>query len=295
MLRTEALLAFLAVAGALSAEAALACASCGSGGDDVLVLYPNEQYKTYFGLSRRGAFRTVLPDGSTGHDNGPEYKDMAVVAGGLTFAQDFFMTAGFQAVHNEAEGKHASGMGDTFVTARWTVLPQTLENPWLPQVQLLSSAKFASGKPIQEATDRRLLDAFGSGFHEFKAGADIWLAMFPIKAGVAQVFSVSLPQKYSGRLLEPGPTSRTTVTTGIGNTHAKLLIGANREARGRLKTDGEKLENSEQVNNSLFCTGSWMSTSTDELRLTLSRQAAFLKNKNTSQGNSLTLAWMHSF
>lgn len=276
---------------------AYACASCGSGGDDPLVLYPNEETKAYVGLSRATAFKNVGPGGEVVTAGGPATKDTTTVAVGRAISRRAFATVTLPYVRNARDGDSESGMGDPSVAARYTAVLPTLAEPALPQVQLVAGYKHAQAKSIHDTEDpRTLLDVFGTGFSEAKAGVDVWYGNYAAKAGVAVTALFPQERTFDGTRYQPGDGVRATASAGYGWTaRAKTTVGANREQRRALRLDGEEQADSGQLVHSAFLTQDLMPGPLDDVKLTLSRQAAFGRNVNTARSTSVSLAYTRVF
>lgn len=281
----------------LAAPRAWACASCGSGGDDPLILYPNELTKAYLGFTRTSGFRNVDKDGELSAAGGPEAKDALVIAAGRTLTPRAFVTATLPVLRNVKDGASKSAAGDPSVGGRYAFVLQSLAQPWRPQVQGVLSYKHAQARSLRESEEMKtLLDVFGTGFHEIRTGIDVWYGMTAVKAGVAHGATFYRATDFEGLRYAPGPSQRTTLATGYGWTSsAKTLIGANRERKDGLSVDGARLPDSDQLSHGVFVTQDLMVDPSSSVRLTLSRAAAFGVNKNTARSSGVTMAYARAF
>ena len=84
-----------------------------------------------------------------------------------------------------------------------------------------------------------------------------------------------------------------TITGGYGFQEAgKLVAGIVVERRGRRTSDGTAVADSEEDANNVFFGGDAALSERQSLRLTLMRAAAFGRNRNATEANGATLAWM---
>lgn len=274
-----------------------ACASCGSGGDDPLILYPNEWLKVYLGVSHQSNFKNVDSNGDFRTAGGPTSKQSLAVAGGYSFSPRSFATVTVPLQRNTRDDKSRMSVGDPSIAGRYSVLMQSFDEPYVPQVQLLLGYKFSQSRSIHESKDlKTLLDVFGNGFSEARTGVDVWFGVTPLKVGFAQTFSMPIAKTYDGVIYQPGIIYRSTFSLGyLWFDEWKVTGGINREFRDSLKASGEIVPESKQLNHSLFLTTDWMFLPNNNLRLSFSQQAAAFDNYNTSRATSLSLACMHSF
>ena len=280
----------------LNLPLAYSCASCGSGGDDPLILYPNESDKILVAAARTAGLRNIDKNGSETTAGGPTERHAFTLAYGHSFSMRSFATLTLPMLRNAREGTAKTAVGDPSFATRYTLHMASLLEPWVPQVQILAGFKPGLARSIQETQDpKSLLDVFGTGFSEVRTGLDLWLAQFDQKVGMAQTFSFPLPSKFDGTTYTPGIISRSTLTLGYQWLHdAKTLVGINREQRGELRAAGTAIPNSDQLNYSLFTTQDWLPDENSMFRLTLSQQAAFGKNKNTARSSTITFAFQRS-
>lgn len=274
-------------------SAAQACASCGSGGDDPMILYPNEKQKFYFGLGRTSGFRNVDGDGTVSTAGGPTVKETATFSYGYGFSPRSFATLTIPFARNELEGDSRTSMGDPSVATRYTVVMQSIAEPWLPQVQAVAGYKQSQATSIHDSEELKTqIDVFGTGFSEAKAGVDVWYGQSDLKVGFAHAFVFPQERSFDGLKYQPGLGQRSTASVGYGFAHAKATIGANQEVRRRMRVDGEEQVDSDQLNHSAFLTLEVMPSPLDTIRISGGRQAAFGANKSTARSNALTAAYM---
>lgn len=272
----------------------LACASCGSGGDSPLILYPNEAYKGYLGATRQTHLETVYSDGDVGKDAGPDRKDVVTTAAGLTFLTDFFATLTVPQVTNYRGGEHRTGLGDWTLEGRWAALPASMLRPSLPQIQVIAGYKAGTAPSIHETEHVHQLDVLGTGFPELKLGADFWWGQDALKFGFAEVIGFARPKTHLGMAMHPGHMSRSTATAGYGSQMGKVMVGTNLLYREKRRVDGDRIEDSETLDHGLFASGDLMMTASSSVRLTVAKSSAFGQNRNSFGARSVTLAVMGS-
>lgn len=294
-----ALIAALAIAAATisSSRSSYACASCGSGGDDPLILYPNERFKAYLGLSHANVVANINPDGSTASPGGIENKQALTLAGGVGFTPRSFATLTIPMLRNVGSNASRTAIGDASIAGRYTLVMQSIDEPLVPQVQLTYGYKHSYARSLYESRELKTqLDVFGSGFSDVRLGADIWLGMPVIKPGVALHLAKALPAKMHGVSYEPGLVTRATLSVGYMPTDMwRLTVGINRDQRDVVSVDGRELSNTEQLNHSAFVTSDYMFDLQTSLRLSLSRQAALFANANTARIDNFAAAYMFAF
>lgn len=272
----------------------LACASCGSGGDSPLILYPNERVKAYVGYNRQTHLETVYPDGSVSQDAGPDRKDVLTASFGASFLTDFFATLTQPEVTNYRAGSHRTGPGDTTLEGRWTAVPASMLSPLKPQIQVIGGYKSGYVPSIHETKDPHQLDVLGSGFPEAKLGIDFWWGQEAMKWGVAEVLGLARPKTHLGMDMHPGHMSRSTLTAGYGGAMGKVMLGTNFTYRQQRTIEGEKIDDSETVDHGAYVTGDLMIAPTASVRLSFAKSSAYGQNRNSYRARSVTLAVMGS-
>jgi hypothetical protein len=285
----------VAVFVSLQSPIAFACASCGSGGDDPLILYPNQDWRFYLGVSRSFGFKTVTSNGNLAAENAPRFKDSLTLAVAKALTSQAFVSLTVPYLQNWRDGQYKRAFGDPVLAMRWTVLPQNISAPQLPQFQLMGAYRFAQAKAQQESINEHRLDAFGQGAPETKLGLDVFQGMTDIKFGAAHSFLFPGERNLGGVSVYPGLGQRSVVTLGYGQSGlGKVLLGCSRETRNPKKLNGTEVNDSNLVDNGLFVTGDVEVSQTQVARLTLARKSAFWDNKNGSRNDAVSLAWMWS-
>ncbi len=289
---------------------ALACASCGSGGDEPLVLFPAETFKIYGGVAVTPQFESTGPDGLTLQTAGPNRRVNSTVAAGIALSPRGFFTVAQTVVTNsrtrtnnsDARKSSASksGAADPSFSGRYTVMMLQLSRPLIPQIQILGGYRPALARSIHDSSDANLLDVFGSGFDEVRVGADLWLGMLSVKTGVAMTLTESIAARRSGILLKPGTlvrltTSLTMLSTvdhfGINVQLVKLAAGVTADRRTRAAADRELVDGSEQSVNGAFISADLAALESDSVKFTVARQGVFGVVKNAVASTTWSLAW----
>jgi hypothetical protein len=276
-------------------DGALGCASCGSGGDDPLILYPNQEWRFYLGASRAFGFKTIRKDGSLGDENAPQFKDAITLAIGKAISPHAFVTFTLPYLQNWKNGTYKRAVGDPILAARWTLVPQDISLPLLPQVQFLASYRFTQARPQQEAESPYRLDVFGQGVPETKMGVDVFQGMYNFKFGAAQSFLFPGERNLGGQSTYPGFGSQTVLSFGYGVSKVgQVLTGFTRETRSNKKSNGVEIEGSSVTDNGFFVNCDAEVTTMQVARLTWSQKTPFWDSKNGSRKDSVSFAWLWS-
>ena len=281
----------------LASGRALACASCGSGGDDPLILYPWESLKVYVGFSRSEGFVPVDAAGKDGSQLAPDARNTTTISMGHTFSDRVFATVTAPYIVNKRDSYERSGWGDPMLTARYTLVSQDISMEWVPQVQVIGALRAGQATSVYDYKDPALLDVFGVGVPEGRIGVDVWHAMFDWKGGLAQTFTAPLASRESqiGEVRN-GVTLRSTATLGYGwGDTSKVIFGLNREQSTRKTIDGKPWADSDILSHSAFLTADTKLQQHTTVRLTVARTAAFGAARNTSRSDTVTMAMMRAF
>jgi hypothetical protein len=273
---------------------ALACASCGSGGGDPLILYPNEDLKFFGSFGLQKVTREVSTAGKRGEVFGPDTKYPLVLSLGARFNRRGFvtLTSGYQI--NTKEDKQGQGAIDPSFMVRYTVLSQSFDEPWIPQVQGLVGYKRSTGRSIHTSQDKDLIDITSSGFDEGKIGIDLWYGMFDFKGGLAFLGILPQPRTESdGSKNEAGNIQRWTVTGAYQLSDAlKLSAGLNRQSSGTRRYEDQTVDDSETLDHSGFLNMDFMGYDTQSVRLGATKTALFSDDRLTTETYSFTLAFL---
>ena len=277
-------------------QEALSCASCGSGSDEPLILYPNEAYKLYFGVSRSSGFANTDQNGFISNGVALRRKTQFYLSSGMSVNERSFVTLGLPFFANSGLQDTRYGLGDPVLSARYTLVPLNFANEFIPQIQVLASLKPALSRSIHESVHEEELDVFGSGFHQVRAGLDLWFGLTALQFGMAQMVGYSLPKTANDHHLQPGLEFRSILS--MGHTFegiGKLVFGGSHLSVSESRDQGKRVANSAQVNNSLFLSTDYFVDQVSTVRLTVARQAALLRNRNTTRVDSVAVAYLRSF
>jgi hypothetical protein len=280
----------------VSPSVSLACASCGSGSDDPLILWPNEQLKSYLGVSTSNRFETVDTQGRLGRESGPTSRDALTLALGKALRNDLFMTVTLPFQQNRLSGASLRSVGDPLLAVRWTWLLPDFTAPQQPQIQLMASHKFAHARSQQEVGRLDLLDAFGTGLPETKLGVDVFWGQSPIKGGFA-VGALFPEERILGRnSVFAGNGLRSTATLGLSlGGYNKVLAGVVREYREERRDGGRRVAGSEVLAHSYFLTLDWTPANLQTLRFSFSDRGRILTNKNMIAASAFSVAWLSTW
>ena len=288
------ILIFVVLFGAeFSSKQALACSSCGSGAADPVILNPMEKQKFYLGLAQQSHFRDVDSQGDVRRDLGPTQKTQLEVAFAQRLTRELFASLATGVGLNERQGRSEGGVLDTTLNARYTLLNQTLLEPWIPQVQLMLSHRFKTTRSVQDARKENYLDSFGAGYSETFAGVDVWFGMGSFLFGGSIMRSQPWEASTQYGSWKPGASQKEILTAGVMiGPEWKLIGGAIRDRREGMTLDGQDLPNSDRASHDLFLTVESLRADVNNFRVSVSKRASWGDNKNATQLLSTTFAWM---
>jgi hypothetical protein len=281
---------------ALLLAAVLGCSSCGTGGDDPLILYPADRMRLYLGAGTTRFDGNIVADGSERGITGVRERQKLLFSFGSRVTRDSFVTLAVPQVTNVGADDSRSGAGDPALGFRYTVVQQDFTEPLRPQVQILAGVKLKAAASTYNAEDQReFLDAFGTGFTTWRAGFDIWSAMTTVNYGVAYNMVYANPAVYGGETIKPGNAHSANVTVGGAFGPAgqmRAVTGIVRNQKQQLTIDGAAVADSVSVQHNLFVTASWRPAPLHEVRLTVVDEGRVLTNVNTTRGRSYTGAYI---
>lgn len=282
---------FVVATSFLGPHTAQACASCGSGSDDPLILWPNESLKTYIGVATSGRYKTVDPNGKFGTESGPSARDTLTLAVAKAVRSDLFFSWTMPFMQNRLSGSSLRSAGDPMAAVRWSWLLPEFSEPWRPQVQVMASHKFVQSRSLQESNRPDLLDAFGTGIPETKVGVDAFWGMHQVKGGFALAMLFPEERALGRAVIFPGNGLRTTFTLGHAlGEKSKILAGLVRETRQQRRTDGQLIARSESVSHSGFITLDVSLFDSSTLRLSFSDRGRMFENKNMIASQAFSAA-----
>lgn len=284
-------------------KAALACASCGSGGDDPLVLFPAETVKFLTGVSVTPSLASTGPDGKRLASTGPDRRVSTIAAAGVALSARGFVTVSGSFTTNSRGDASKSGLADPSIAGRYTVVMPRLDRPLIPQVQLLAGYRPAMTRSIHDSSDPMLLDVFGSGFDEWRTGVDVWMGMPAIKPGFALTVTEPLAARHNGVMLKPGRLVRGTLsltsmisTMQIGDyaiapRQVKLAAGLITDRRGPLWQDGQPVRDSEQSVDGFFASTDFAASESGTVKLVMARQGITRQTRNAVESTTWSVGW----
>ena len=270
----------------------LACSSCGSGGDDPLILFPNESKKAFQSIGYQGGFKDYSSDGTLTKARTIESRIRGYSSLGLRLGSHSFVTLGLPYFQNSNEHQSLRVLGDPTINTRLTLHRQTIVRPHIPQVQLLLGAKKSLSKGSHESDHPSLLDIGGTGFDDIRLGGDLWWAMTSMVFGISYSETHSQSEKIEGNTHGIGVGRTYNITTGYSRGKIKAICGLVKLTRGRRVFYGESISDSDLAQNNAFATFEYKISDATSLRQTLVQSGVYKNNKNSSQSTTLTSAWM---
>ena len=281
-----------------SAQSALSCASCGSGGLDLINMYPQERIKTVLSLKNSSGFKTISSQGEEYSKDGDLTGQTDLVLGvGFRTTKRSFLSVVAPLRTNVVDGDTETKLGDIDINGRYTILRQNAVFPWVPQVQLLAGYHFDNSDSIINNTAQESVDSFGTGYEQLRLGFDLWLAQFEWKLGFA--YNALVPTEsatsQNGTNVKKGMGDSFTLTAGYGGLKNKVLVGNTTNFRRADTSGGEEVKVSRTLSNSQFLTADWAFSDVDMLRFTATVSGQFFRNYTTSKNYSFSLTWLHSF
>lgn len=293
----QTMLVILVAVSASWAHPLYACASCGSGGDDPMVLYPGENWKAYIGMARTGDIESIDQSGQVAASYQPTARNTTTVAIGRAFSQRIFATATANYIVNRRNDYDRSAWGDPLATARYTLVQQTLADEWIPQVQILASYRPGQATSKYDQVDPAGLDVFGSGLPEGRLGLDLWHGMYDWKGGIAQTVTVPVGARQTDfGLVRPGITFRSTASVGRNmGEKVKVTGGINRDQVTKTNIDNVAQDESDTVSYGLFGAVDLTVERLSNVRFTWTKSSAVFANRNSVRSQTFAMAVMRSF
>ncbi len=270
-----------------------ACSSCGSGGADPVILNPSESHKLYLGLGVQSAFQDIDSQGQLRKSDGPDSKWLLELAYVRRFTNRIFASVVGDLGLNQKHDREQAGVGDVTLNTRATLLQPTMLEPELPQLQLLLSRRFATGRSVNQSREEAYLDVYGAGSSEFYAGFDAWWGMMPVLFGFSYLHGWPSAEEIPEGTLQQGQLQRFIVTGGhMLAPELKLIGGVIADQRRASELDTREQERSSRRLQSLFLTLETLHPEGDNLRVTLTRRGVLGDNRNGVSAWGITLAWM---
>ncbi len=276
-------------------ENGLACSSCGSGGDDPLILYPSDNTRLYLGATRTDFQQNISPSGDYLRVTGIRQQEKLLLSVGQRISSKSFFAISVPQVTNYGKTSSETGVGDPALAFRYTAVRQNFLDPIIPQVQILAGFTPSYAKSVQNAEDQReYLDAFGTGHSTMRLGLDIWSGMALFNYGIGINYLYPFARTYNEIEMKPGNTLQTNATVGIFYKKARFVTGFVRSQSQERREDGEVIADSEKIQHNLFYTLSYRPEATHEGRITLVDAGRVFQNKNTTRNNIVTAAYIYS-
>lgn len=278
-------------------QAAYSCASCSSGADEPLILYPNEKAKVYLGFSHRSGNEALGPDGKPFSKFNVSTQRQILYSAGFSLNTRSFVTLSLPWLENSSGDKSVSSQGDPSLAARYTASLQSTADPlWIPQVQLVLGYK-KSVSPSMHSVSYENFDVtktFGTGFDDLKVGVDVWYGLYAFKAGASWFVITPQPAVYQAKNLAPGARNLRTYTLAysIPNTPLKITTGATDLYSRKLRINGEEIAGTEQVSHGYFLTAEYILKKNNHIRLSYVDQNGLGDSQNTSKFKSFTGAYI---
>ncbi len=274
---------------------AFACASCGSSGDDPLVLYPNDSFKLLLQESNGREYSNIDSHGEFRSSSGTQCKWTSTASFGAAMSRKAFATITKSYIENRRGNLSKRGFGDTSLSGRYSLAMLSIENEWSPQIQALFGYKHSTSQSTKSSKDPYLLDVFGNGFSEVKTGIDVWWGQWTVKPGMALSLVQPLPRSINGLRYSPNVILRSTASLSyLQPLFIKWVIGTTTESKGKI-TVNDGSEQPTALTNSFFLTAEVMATETGLTRFSYSETGTIGRNYNTYSSKNLTLAYIHSF
>jgi hypothetical protein len=233
----------------------------------------------------------VTSKGNTAENYGAQRKSYLTSAVGKKLIPDLYGTLTIPYVKNSRNDRSKSGVGDVGIDFRYAIFLQNFATPIIPQWQVSWGYKAKNSRSIQDSEDEDYLDVFGTGFEEYKLGADVWWGMALVKGGFSHGYTYAKAQSYQGREQQPGLSAQTVVSVGAEEFDTVSILGLKRLTTAERKLDGTSVDDSEVVNHSIYWSISYKYTILDVFKFTWTKTAAFGSNKNTVKSNSYLLAF----
>lgn len=280
---------------ALAPKLAWACASCGSGGKNPLILYPNERLKFYLGISQSSGSRNFDRSGDMSRSSGRDIGRSSLLAAALRVSRSTFLTSSVPYMSNIKGSRSQSSHGDPLFAVHWIAIQQSFAELSIPQWQFIASFKPSVSRGINENLDEQQLDVFGSGYNELSLSTDLWWGMSLWKFGISQSVTYSEAESFNGLKHKPGLKSQTIMTFGRDHSqYGKVISGFKWDAHQKTKVEGLDSQQGELRNLSAFLTVDSKLTSTSSVRLTFDKRGVGNVNQNGYRQDQWTIAFQQT-
>ena len=274
-------------------EMALACASCGSGGGNPLVLYPNESQKLLFGLSRQSNINEIKSNGDEYSPN-LRHRDQTLIAGGVQFKRRYQVAFSLPYVTNRtADGRQYSGLGYYAFGFKYTALQQTFMEPNRPQIQLLLDHKPIHAKSVFDYERLDGLDITGSGLVTTTLGIDLWWGMRALMFGGLLSSTYNQQREIEERSVTRGTANTIAGTLGyLVNSKNLVTTGVSVTRKMSDQDNDRKVADSESSRGDVFLALRYKPIPLEEWRISYRVNGArFFKNYNTTRQVSVSASY----
>lgn len=276
---------------------------CGCGAVNPQVMYPGESFKLALSLNRDSSFKTINSDGDISSEYGPDVRDTFTIAAAKAFTNTLSSTISIPIQTNRRKNQGSTtGLSDPTISMRWTALPQSFTNPYIPQVQVFTSYKHSFARSMSESRQEYFMDVFGNGYSEMVPGIDLWWGMEEAKFGFSQVAilpfdsEVVLDGTDEIYTRNEGKALKSTFLAGYNFIGTGYVIGSyDFEKREEPTKDGKKIDGEDKLINSLGLSTSLKVGFKKTVGVAWRRTAALLKNKNTTRADSVAFSYMEAF
>ena len=293
---TRLLLVTLLVILSFNSAPVFSCASCGSGGDSPLVLFPGEDKKIYLGFTNSEVGDYFDKDGQEADYFGIESKNTITAAFAYRVFDDVFTTLTLNAQQNKEMLGEALGVSDPLLSFYYVASKQNFLEPFKPQVSIIAQYKPAYAKSNEDIdwANESSKDVFSDGLNEFRLGIDSWFFTNNFLYGLA--FKANL---YTETSTLQGSFQRDSgykaIATGgyvIGN-YSKLIGGYTYTKKGAMIRDRVLVKDSEMKDQSLFISWYQKLDIQNLLRLTYSENALFRTKSFVNNTKNLSVGYMY--
>ncbi len=275
----------------LNSQQLLACASCGSGGNSPLFLYPNETLKFHIGLTQTNSFRNISKEGEALRVNSSDTKRTLLIAGGYRFLRKAYLTISAPWINNLKGSDERTNLGDPLFTVNYFLQLANFSSPQIPQWKASVAYKPSGARGIQQSSDEHQLDVFGTGFEEWTLGTDLWWGLSKWKFGLAHTETFAKQRTFSGVTIDNGRKAQSIIT--IGRDHpftGKVISGLVHDYQATKSINGETQDGSDFSNLTIFLTYDQKWSQEALFRLTYNKRGISSFNSNGFAQDSLTVA-----
>lgn len=287
---------FLTIAYLLSAKEAYSCASCGSGGDSPLVLFPGENKKVYLGVTNSNIGDYYDAKGKKADYYGIENKQSITAAAAYRVVDSVFTTLTLSAQKNEEAGEESYGMSDPLLSVYYLAMQQNFLEPFRPQISIIAQYKPAlmnSSRDI-DWSSMSARDVFSDGLNEVRLGVDSWFFTNNFLYGLAFKTSYFLETEVKDGRFQREPGYKAIATGGYAfGTVAKLIGGYSYNFKGSMLQNRELIDNSEIIDQSLFLSWYQKIDLQNLVRLTYSESGLFTKKAYVNRTKNLTAGYLY--